>query len=216
MRITFEGDHRSGKGTQIALYREKHGPDIPVVRGDGSYQGGLEGIVDDEQLAFRRHLNVRLYTEKDRAETLWDIAATACAATVNLPQFRGSSLLVDRGPVSRAAFLLSRGITGRELIDAMYPEFTYELDDTRIEQPAIPVESVDFGRIVYIRVPTDVLLSRISSDDPKAEFRRKNIQDKEGLFDAAVDVLPRSVREMVEVIDGHQPPEVVLKNYDSR
>lgn len=213
MRITFEGEHRSGKGTQIALYKEKHDQNLIVVRGDGSYQGGLEDILSEEELAFRTHLNERLYTETDKADVLWGIAATACALTVNKPELSQRPLLIDRGPLSRASFLLNRGKTGNELIRGMYPGFTYEMGNRTLRQPPIDVESVDFGRILYIKVPSSVLLSRITDDDPKAAFRRKNILDKEGLFDRAIDSLPKSIQDSIQVIDGNQEPHIVLASY---
>ena len=216
MRITFEGDHRSGKGTQIDLYKDTYDPDITVVRGDGSYQGGLEGIASDDEIAFRDHLNERLYKETDKAELLWGIAATACALTVAKPELAGIPLLIDRGPISRAAFLLSRGKAGKELIDGMYPGFTYDMDGRTFTQPTVDIDSIDFGRIVYIQVPTSVLLSRITDDDPKADFRRKNIREKEGLFDRAVESMPSSVRASIEVIDGNQAPRDVLASYAER
>lgn len=60
MRLTFEGEHRSGKGTQIELHKQAN-PDLLVVRGDGSYQGGLEGILSDEEISSRQELNSQLY-----------------------------------------------------------------------------------------------------------------------------------------------------------
>lgn len=213
MRITFEGDHRSGKGTQIDLYKSTYSPDIAVVRGDGSYQGGLEGIVSEQEIEFRKHLNERLYKETDKAELLWGIAATACALTVVKPELSQHSLLVDRGPISRAAFLLSRGKAGKVLIDDMYPGFTYDMNGHTLTQPSIDIDTIDFGRIVYIKVPTSVLLSRISDDDPKAEFRRNNIREKDGLFDRAVEIMPNSIQTFIEVVDGDQSPQEVLASY---
>ena len=214
MRITFEGEHRSGKGTQIDIYKKRHDAEITVVRGDGSYQGGLEEVLSEEEIAFRRNLNERLYKETDKVDVLWGIAATACAMTINKPQFKDTSLLIDRGPLSRASFLLSRGMEGDELVHAMYPGFSYSFETSTINQEPIPLEDVDFGKIVYIKVPTPVLLSRISPDDPKAEFRKRNIIEKEGLFDRAIKNLPRDIQNSIEVVDGNQSPDAVLDSYD--
>jgi thymidylate kinase len=213
VRITFEGEHRSGKGTQIKLYKEVVSSNPLVVRGDGSYQGGLEEILSEEEIAFRNHLNERLYKKIDNSDVLWGIAATACAMTVRRPELSARSLLIDRGPLSRASFLLSRGKSGDELLKAMYPGFTYEANGRTFRQDAIDVESVDFGRVIYIQVPSSILLSRVSDDDPKAEFRRRNIRDKEGLFDRAITTLPATIQDSIEVIDGNQSPYNVLKSY---
>lgn len=215
MRITFEGEHRSGKGTQIELYKEKSIRDLLVVRGDGSYQGGLDGILNESEIDLREELNGQLYEKHDAKIKmhLWSIAASLCASVVTHSSLQDRDLLIDRGPLSRASFLLSTGFEGKELLDGMYPAYVLNTCQGAIEGDAINVESIDFGQIVYIKVPASVLLGRISENDPKAEFRKKNIIEKEGLFEKAIEVLPRSVQSNIEVIDGDRLPEEVYKSY---
>ena len=212
MRLTYEGEHRCGKGTQIEL-SDVLVDDALVVRGDGSYQGGLEGIVSPEVIAFRNSLNKRLYSADSVSEKLWDVAATACAATISSDVVANRNLLIDRGPLSRASYLLSKGYVGRYLLDNMYPEFDYVDGDIHVVMPKIDVRDVDFGNIVYMQVPSAVLLTRITGDDPKAAFRRQNIIAKEGLFERAIDAVPQEVRDVITIVDGSQAPEDVLTQY---
>ncbi len=214
MRITFEGEHRSGKGTQINLYKKRSMHDPLIIRGDGSYQGGLDNILDQEDVAIRESLNRHLYNSSDQKvhKHLWSVAANLCASVVMHPNLQNQDILIDRGPLSRASFLLSTGLNGQELLNNMYPAYNLDIEDGAIRGDVINIESIDFGKIIYLKVPTSVLLERVSDDDPKADFRRKNIREKEGLFDKAIDTMPKSVRSNIEIVDGNRPPEEVYKS----
>lgn len=212
-RTTFEGEHRCGKGTQIELAVAALGDGVVVVRGDGSYQGGLEAYVSEEELQFRNSLNEVLYKETSGSDRLWGIAATACAASIGFPQFADKNLLIDRGPLSRATYLLSHGVQPRDVSSLLYPQFTFRTEATTIQHDAIHVEDVDFGNIIYIQVPTSVLLDRIEDSDPKADFRRRNIVSKIGLFDMAVECMPESVQDAVVIVNGNMPPADVFDQY---
>ena len=216
MRLAFEGEHRSGKGTQIGLHKEAN-PGLLVIRGDGSYQGGLDGVLSEEEIRLREELNGRLYeknTEKVK-QHLWTIAARLCIDVVTRSELQDRDVLIDRGPLSRASFLLSNGLEGRGLLDNMYPEYEIDTEAGIVSGEKIDVESIDFGKIYYLKVPTSILLGRVSEDDPKYEFRKKNIIEKEGLFERAIDQMPRSVRSSIEVVDGNQSPEDVFNSYSS-
>ncbi|MEO8911879.1 MAG: hypothetical protein ABI303_02755 [Candidatus Saccharimonas sp.] len=215
MRITFEGEHRSGKGTQIDLYKQGSESDLLVLRGDGSYQGGLSGILDETEICLREEINSQLYSEHTAKVKghLWSVAAHLCAETILSSQFKDRSLLIDRGPLSRASFLLSTGLEGKELLDNMYPAYDFKSKHGVIHGGPINVESVDFGRIIYLQVPMEVLLERISDNDEKADFRRKNIIAKKGLFEKAIEALPKSVQSSVEVINGDRHPDEIYQSY---
>lgn len=96
----------------------------------------------------------------------------------------------------------------------MYPKYRLETTHAVIEGDKVDVESIDFGTIYYLRVPSAVLLGRVSEDDPKYEFRKKNIIEKEGLFEKAIDQMPRSVQSNIKVVDGNQNPQDVFRSYN--
>ena len=216
MRLTFEGEHRSGKGTQIGLHKDAN-PNLLIIRGDGSYQGGLEGVLSADEIKLREELNGRLYEKNTETvkQHLWAIAARLCVEVVAESKLQDRDILIDRGPLSRASFLLSNGLEGKELLDSMYPEYRLDTLEGVAEVSRVDIESIDFGKIYYLKVPTSVLLGRMSNEDPKYEFRKKNIIEKEGLFEKAIEQMPRSVQSIIEVIDGNQSPEDVFNSYNS-
>lgn len=213
MRATFDGEHRSGKGTQIGLCAANLDYKYLVVRGDGTYQGGLDGILDEDSLAFRLHLNKSLEHDGNGGGNFWDIAATACAQVVTMPELSDQSLLIDRGPLSRAAFLLTKGLSGAALVGAMYPGYTYDLDGHTITHDPVDVETIDFGNIIYLQVTAATLLDRLDTSDPKFEFRKHNILQKEGLYEAAIHQLPEDTQSRIITINGDQAPEDVFTDY---
>jgi len=213
--IAFDGLHRVGKGTQTRALVEalsKNGMDTLVVRGDGTRDGlgltqgdpfSLEwqqrnkyikseqgGSVDDwnaSSLVLLRELSELLYDEREK---------------------KYDAIIIDRSILSRAAFLLHRGVgmPGKRMtLDELYPSNRSLQIDEQLDLEAL-VPDVVFD----LRAESPVsLLKRLDQDDPKYVFRSRNIK---GGFESSLQAkqhVPENVENKVNVLNAGDSPQDV-------
>jgi len=205
--VAFDGLHRTGKGTQAEKLQSAisrgHMKSV-VVRGDGTRNGlGLHaGDPYSEEWQARGR---RLKSPEGNTVEGWNAASYILARELtdivnNNPDSK-DFIIVDRTLLSRAAFLLHRGIHlrgDRLTLDEMYAESEGLSQEEKIDFSAI-VPNIIFD--LQVDDPRE-LLNRLDEDDPKYQFRSRNIK---GGFDAArvaASHIPEDIEERVVRLDA--------------
>ena len=209
--IGLDGLHRAGKGTQAALLpatiSENGGRSI-IVRGDGTRDGlGLsEGDPYSNEWQTR---SLRVKSPEGNTVEAWNAASYVLMR--ELSELRKTdkydSVIVDRTVLSRAAFLLHRGVAleGERLsLDELYPENLsgeHEALDLAATLPDIIFE-------LRAATPSD-LLERLDNEDPKYTFRARNIKGGFNPASIAKIHLPEDIERRVRVVDASQEIKIV-------
>lgn len=114
----------------------------------------------------------------------------------------------DRSLLSRAAFLLHRGV--------FYPSDEITIDDLYPENSILDADCrVDFDKTIPDLVfnlraaKPKVLLERLDKDDPKYQFRSRNIKGGFSAAQSAVDLLPSNMRERVVNLDCSEDEKAI-------
>ncbi len=209
--IGFDGIHRSGKGTQIdRLEVSLHESDIAplTVRGDGTRDGKGDTPGDPHSSLWQersRHLRSSDATLDDWHASSYDIVHELHDHATS-GQYQ--AILADRSLVSRAALMLHGGATpGRKGFDLeeLYPEREHIPRSKQID-----LRHVLPDILFHLEADTpDVLMSRLEPDDPKYDFRARNIQTTFEGYHRAARVLPPEVRDRLYTIDAALPEDVV-------
>ena len=202
--IGFDGIHRSGKGTQISrLETDFSENDIAflTVRGDGTRDGRGDTPGDPYSEYWQErstHLRSKDATPEDWHASAYDIVHDL-HGHANSGQHE--VILADRSLISRAAFMLYSGAEpGRKGFDLeeLYPVRDHVPADRRINLKHVLPD------ILFHLEPDDpdVVMSRLNPDDPKYEFRARNIQTTFDGYRRAARVLPPEVRDRLHTIDA--------------
>lgn len=213
--IGFEGLHRSGKGTQIDLLK-KHIEDIGIpcvtIRGGGSRTNtGIE-IGDKYSAWWQNHL-VKLKSSGVIKED-WIEGSRRLAREVILfrnkflPELAaelGSDravLLIDRSILSHMAMLDSSDLNQID-ISAVYGE-------RDVNNRKLPITADVFPDIIfYLKASPETLYSRLDANDPKYQFRKKNIDENTTSFDESIRILPIELKKKIIEIDANRSVDEV-------
>lgn len=217
--IAFDGLHRTGKGTQCELLQKSIddlGGKSVVVRGDGTRDGiGLHP--GDPYSPEWQDRSIRVKSPAGNTVESWNASAFILSKELadivkNNPE-NYDVVIVDRSLLSRAAFLLHRGVgmTGvRFTLDGMYPHRAGNIEELDYEN-MVPDTIFD----LQVNSPK-TLLNRLDTKDPKYVFRSRNIKGGFGPAKIASRHLPQNIEDRVVRIDANESPEVVhrevLKN----
>lgn len=217
--VGFDGLHRTGKGVQTDLLHsaitEAGGSSI-IMRGDGTREGlGLHSG-DNYSIEWQQR-SQRVKSPEGNTIEAWNAASFLLVNELSQTANHGDydAIILDRTLISRAAFLLHRGIgvkgTRFALAD-MYPDNASARSTDQINLDSV-VPDVIFD--LQARSPHD-LLARLDINDPKYQFRARNIR---GGFDAALaahEHLPVDIEERVEVVDASEQPATIHQKIKSR
>ena len=209
--VGLDGLHRAGKGTQAALLHAaitEHGGRSIIVRGDGTREGlGLSA--GDPYSDVWQARSQRVKSPEGNTVEAWNAASYVLMR--ELGELRKTdeydAVIVDRTVLSRAAFLLHRGIAlegTRLTLDELYPDNVsgeYEALDLAETLPEVIFE-------LRSSSPSD-LLERLDNDDPKYTFRARNIKGGFNPASIAKVHLPEEIEQRVTVIDAMQEIETV-------
>lgn len=209
--IAFDGLHRTGKGTQADMLQaaviEAGGRSV-TVRGDGTREGlGLHaGDPYSEEWQTRSH---RVKSPEGNSVEAWNAASyilgREVAQIVKTNTEKYDSVLVDRSLISRAAFLLHRGVglQGRRLsMEEMYPDHEVMAENDKIDFTAM-VPDVIFD--LQVDSP-ESLLKRLNPNDRKYQFRARNIRGGFHSASIASEHLPRAIEQKVVKVDALGDP----------
>ncbi|MDD4737819.1 MAG: hypothetical protein PHF54_01000 [Candidatus Pacebacteria bacterium] len=216
--IAFEGPNRSGKGLQIEILSscfEKEGIPYMIVRGDGSRE--KNELIESNFSMWWENINPRLHSNNNLND--WNIAACKLAEEVVycknniLPEITRKNnsdvgmLLIDRSILSRAV-LISEQIRNFTM-DDLYPEYFFEQGKVLTVWDVLP------DIIFLLNAPKEVLLSRLSKDDPKYNFRKEIIEKKSNWYNHVLSGFPGIIRSKVNIIDATKEPiEIHNEVYD--
>lgn len=209
--VGLDGLHRAGKGTQAALLRaaiSENGGRSIIVRGDGTRDGlGLsEGDPYSNEWQAR---SLRVKSPEGNTVEAWNAASYVLMRELN--EFRETgeydAVIVDRTVLSRAAFLLHRGVAleGERLtLDELYP------DNLSGEHEALDLAATLPDVIFELKAPAPSdLLERLDNEDPKYIFRARNIKGGFNPASIAKIHLPEDIERRVRVVDASQEIETV-------
>jgi thymidylate kinase len=211
--VGFDGNHRVGKGTQIdilSMSLADRGIRSLVLRGDGSRPGlGLsEGDPHSPWWQkFKQHIK-----EFDNEYDAWRIGARrllgeAAAKIASIDDNVTTVVLLDRSKISRTQMTFKEGLSAN--FETMYRnDGNDEYNDTSLQVLAPELT-------VYMHAPTSVLLGRLSPQDPKYEFRRKNIINSQDTFDSAFEYCRGNGEEVIAVRADQDPVDVTRNVRDA-
>lgn len=209
--IGFDGIHRSGKGTQIdrleTRFRENDIASL-TVRGDGTRDGKGDTSGDPPSAYWQERSNY--LRSKDAKPDDWHASAYDIVHELHDHATSGQheAILADRSLISRAAFMLYSGANpGRKGFDLeeLYPVREHVPRNKRIDLRQVLPD-------ILFHLEADgpeVVMSRLDPNDPKYDFRARNIQITFEGYRRAARVLPPEVRDRVHTIDAALEEEVV-------
>lgn len=215
--VAFEGSHRAGKGTQIDLLARKlDSLNIPylVVHGAGSRPNKGETQADPVSEWWAK-MNKELRSISGATDLeKWNQASDRLAREVivfrerilkKIAKERGSNfamLLLDRSLISRAMLrddIENAGVIEREVADVS------TASPGRVNASRMMAPDLIFNLVADI----PVLLGRLDEQDPKYEFRKRNIESKAPFYEKGKELLPAFIRDRVIQIDASSTPEQV-------
>ena len=218
--IAFDGLHRTGKGTQCDMLQRfiaDNGGSSLVVRGDGTREGLGVTPGDPYSLEWQSR-NSQIKSPTGGTIEAWNASAILLSKelveTVKKNEAGHDVIIVDRSLVSRSAFLLHRGVGMKGV--------RFALDDMYPVNDASGGQRVDYGYMVPdvlfdLQVDSPAkLLARLDPNDPKFNFRSRNIK---GGFDPAMIAsahLPESEEANVVLVDAEKTPEEIHKEVLTR
>lgn len=213
--IAFDGLHRAGKGTQANALTEvlsDRNLTSLIVRGDGT-RDGLGLTAGDPFSVEWQQRNKYMKSEGGGSVEDWNTSSLILMQELSVILRNGreegiDAVIIDRSMLSRAAFLLHRGvsITGQRMtLDELYPNNQNLYGDDKLDLEAL-IPDVIFD----LRVQTPMsLLERLDQDDAKYVFRSRNIK---GGFDSSIKAkhhVPESVEARVKTLNAAQSPDEV-------
>lgn len=206
--IGFDGLHRVGKGTQATMllnHIEERGNTAIIMRGDGTREG--LGVTDGDPYSPEWQERSHRLKTYDRTVGSWNLASYILVRELHDAIYSPTApdtIIVDRSILSRAAFLIHRGVAqvGSELsLEDLYPD---DSEGSPLVEATIPDVLFD----MQVGEP-GVLLDRLDINDPKFDFRAENIRGGFAAAREAVNYLPSTIKNRVEFIDAGHEPEAI-------
>ena len=211
--VGIDGLHRAGKGTQAKMLQAtiSHGGGKGViVRCDGTREG--LGLSDGDPYSEEWQSRGRL-VKSPQGNTVeqWNAASyllmSELDGRVSDKKNPYDAFIVDRTVISRAAFLLHRGIAleGERLTLAdMYP------DNDQTSHAAIDLPGLVPEVIFELTAPSPhVLLDRLDAEDTKYTFRARNIRGGFSAASIARGHLPEDIERRVITINAAQDRDII-------
>jgi thymidylate kinase len=204
--IAFDGNHRSGKGTQIHILESelrKNGLHPHILRGDGSRPGMGESDCDPKSEWWQ---NFKTYVKRFENEyDAWRIGARkllaeAAVRRISLISDPEAVILFDRSHLSRTQMALKEGI------EPTFKNMYSGINESILEEDTIC--SLRPNSTIYLDTPIDILTKRLDINDPKYEFRRNNIISSNGYYGEAFNILKNNNDNIIR-IDGDQDPKII-------
>ncbi len=223
--VAFEGIHRTGKGTQIELLKSKlDEAGIPVVdiRGEGS-RTGSGNTPNNPSSDYWVHLNKELHNEGVDNLELWEKASYRLARELivwrdrilknkienSLAPF--GVLIVDRSLISNASLKKYQNKPDAGQIFTNEELYRTDIQKTKKITPNDVLPDI----IIELIAPKDVLISRLEKDDPKYEFRKRNIEEKYDLYLEAKSHLEKEIAYRIVSVDSSVSPDEVYKSIEA-
>ena len=186
--VALDGNHRVGKGTQLALTAARlrsAGYTPHILRCDGS-RPGLGGSSSDPESTYWQNFKDYAKDHEDPYDAWREgarvLLGEAARKIIVVDPATKPVILYDRSYLSRTQMAIKEGL-------APCPEALYGIPNSEREAEAIQrlLDVTTPDLLFYLEVPTDALLERLSPDDPKYVFRRRNITSSTTSFEQAFE-----------------------------
>ena len=223
--VAFEGPHRAGKGCNINLLSEylanKNIPSV-TLKGDGS----RPGVGDSEGDPFSKYwqdASSELHKPNVDAE-LWEKAAYILSKEyliwkgIYFPRkikqlgVESGVIILDRSILSRT--LIPREKISRHLWNEEVPNNLYRKPENWKGQE-IKIDNVTPDLIFSLYAPLETLIARLDKDDPKYEFRKRNLINRYEWYIDAVNYIPESLKSHVVSVNTNRDPNLVFEDIKS-
>lgn len=194
--ISFEGLNRSGKRTQIYLLRnyfKSANHPVEVLRGDGSRPGIDSSGFYDPQSKWWKDWQCNQNKSSDDWNLAYEVLSSENNSRLNdfFQDNPEGTIIMDRSYISRYFMLMQQGVN-------------ISLEDVARDTQVIP------DLYFFLEVPKEILLERVSDDNPsKTEFRREIVKKWYNLWDEVVGTAQEFLKDAFERIDGTQSPESI-------
>ena len=210
--VGFEGEHRAGKGTQIEMFAKKleeAGIPFLVVKGSGTRAN--EGKSPGDPVS--KWWSEALPSLKSGTATTqeWQMAADRLARELIIFRDRVLPNILKKADSKVAFLLIDRSILSitnwaRKTEDKnLYPRKPGQ------KGPKIDANMVCPDIIINLVAEPEILLSRLDHNDPRYDFRAKNIKDNYEPYKKAIELIPEELRSRVINVDASMTPEEVQK-----
>lgn len=180
--IALDGNHRTGKGTQLNLLHnslESDGYQPIILRGDGTRPG--EGIAAGDPYSewWKNFKNYEKSFENNFDAWRHGARLLMAEAAIQRSILPGNGvILFDRAGISRSQMTLKEGLDLD--FDNMYGQAT-DLENLSDEE----ILTLQPDLTIHLTAPAEVLLGRLNKNDPKLEFRATNISKSNEYFEQA-------------------------------
>lgn len=199
--IGFEGQHRSGKETQIETLKEKLGEKgIPVivVKGDGRKPEKDDYPIKLDQEKWDELTQKMSLPESEGID--WDKAAYRLAREYIVARDRLLPKVVREQGAPAGVIILDRSVLSRGAVAEGKREDMYK-EGATTKGRQIRVEDVVPNLIINIQVPVAELKSRIATNDPRADEKLRHIEQSEKKYNREFYSQFLTEEEMSRVVD---------------
>lgn len=211
----FEGGHRSGKGSQIEILKKKleeMGIPCIAIRGAGSRPNTGEAVVDEYSKWWEKVLP--LLKAPTASNEDWYEGSRRLAREVIVFRDRVLPRLASRRKSSQAVLLIDRSVLSHMAMIENDPEqqFTphqiYGSKDKKGRK--LPSTNEIFPDLMfYLQADSNTLIERLDRNDPKYDFRKRNIEAHLPKFDTAIKDLPPELQERIIRVNANETTEEI-------
>lgn len=223
--IAFEGPHRVGKGYNINLLSEyladKKIPSI-ILKGDGSRPGS--GSSEGDPLS-KYWQNISFELHRPNVDTtLWEKAAYILSKEYLIWKNIYFPRKIEKAGAKCGVVILDRSILSRTLIPREKVDrhlWSEKIPSDLYKKPKdwkgreINIDDVAPNLILSLYAPLETLVSRLDKDDPKYEFRKRNLINRYEWYIDAVNYIPERLKSHVVSINTDRNPNLVFEDIKS-
>lgn len=217
--IALEGLHRSGKGTQIELLKNKlKEVGIPCVsiKGEG-YRQGSGVSKEDPESDFWKKISEQLKSGADW--DLWDEASYRLARELIVWRERILSKEITKSLAPFGVLLIDRSLISKANLKNLQlkppPEKIFSNEELYPPESQhhkkITVDMILPDLIIELFAPKEILLTRLDASDQDYDFRKNNIENKYKQYIEAKEHLPEEIKNRIVNIDSSGEPDEVYK-----
>ena len=217
--IAFEGMHRTGKGTQIELLKQKlESLGIPAlsIRGEGFRSGKGESPYDPLS-DYWQATSEELRQHGDFSK--WEEASHRLARELIVWRDRVLKQKVENSDFPYGVLLIDRSLISKTILKKLQNLDTDNdpITDTELypekygSKKKITPNMISPDLIIEFIAPQEVLLSRLDESDIDYEFRRNNILNNYDLYTSAKESLPDEFKKRVITLDASKDADTLFQ-----
>ncbi|MFA7133081.1 MAG: hypothetical protein WC108_07265 [Bacteroidales bacterium] len=217
--IAFEGESRSGKGTQIEMIKNKLKEiGIPCIdiQGDG-YRNGSGTSEKDPKSDYWQKISEILKNNPDNY-LLWNKASYRLARELIVWRDRILSREVAKSLQPFGVLLVDRSLISNSVLKILErePQPGVEFNSSELypdsiqDRKKITTSMILPDMIIELIAPKEILLSRLDKNNSEYSFKKDSIENKYELYLEAKKRLPQEIQNIVISIDSSKSQEEVF------